>query len=395
MKKYVIVSQHYYPEEGATAQLLTDLALKLSTQNNDLSVVTFSRHSCDSKVHSVNVIRLGSLLTRLTAISNSIIFKLTSGTLFCFLSFLWLLRHTDNRHTVLYVSNPPFIILIAPLVNYLTGSTYHFLQQDLFPRSAVISGILPANGPIIYCINKLFRYAINRGKSLIVLNMAMKKRANIEYAPTSKITVIENWSVVEAKAEALSFSDDIIDNAASPIVLQYSGNLGRLHDILTLLEALRLLPKDQFTLDIIGYGSKHKIVNKYIESFDMSNVNIHPPVPRDRLRSSLANCHMSVVTMASSAFDTVAPSKFYGSLACARPILYVGTLAADIPSYIREYSCGITVDIGDVKSLCSSLMNVHRHRTLLSTYSGNSLRLYKERFGVEVAYKLYKQLLKG
>ena len=72
--------------------------------------------------------------------------KTLAGLRFALSCLLWCSRQSRQGDVMLIVSNPPFIGVIGPLIEMASAAFLHLLFQDLFPRSAVLSGVLPHQG---------------------------------------------------------------------------------------------------------------------------------------------------------------------------------------------------------------------------------------------------------
>ena len=136
VKELIILTEHFWPSTGATAQLVSDLVDDLHAQGCCLRVLTSTPGaSCSSyPIHRFSTS---------SKVSVGIIGKLIDGLHFLFGSTYWLLRYSRTGQGLFIVSNPPFIGLVGPLLSLLKQLPYVFLLQDIFPRSAVLTGVLP------------------------------------------------------------------------------------------------------------------------------------------------------------------------------------------------------------------------------------------------------------
>lgn len=175
--------------------------------------------------------------------------------------------------------------------------------------------------------------------------------------------------------------------------IQYSGNFGRLHDILTILEAARLLQGEPIKFVFVGGGAKHHQILSYINHYKLSNIIVKPYQPRELLDDSLAACDISIVSLISGAEDTVAPSKVYGILASSRPIILISRQKTDLSSLITNSNCGVVVSQGDVISLCNYIKSFLADDDLVYSMGENARRLYDDQFGRDESFSLYYNLL--
>ena len=234
-KELIILTEHFAPSTGATAQLITDLADDLHLMGARLRVVT-STAGCADRPYPV--LRLSSSGRS----SVGILSKIADGLTFFVGSTIWLLLRCKNHQSLFIVSNPPFIGLIGVLLSIVKKTRYIFLLQDIFPRSASLTGVLPAQGPVFYFWRYLIKTVLKRSQSTLVLSSSMIRRCQSEFGTISDLSFVANWAVLpphdKPKSESQLAKSWAVD---SVFTIQYSGNFGRLHDILTILEVARLL----------------------------------------------------------------------------------------------------------------------------------------------------------
>ena len=160
----LLISEHFAPSTGATAQLMTDLARGLAGRGWAITVLT----ATPGPAMPFETIRLGG--SRDGSTTRSVVQKALRGLRFFVGSLLWSLAHGRRGDVVLIVSNPPFIGLLGPWIRLLRGLSYVFVFQDLFPRSAVLSGVLPAAGPITVLWRGLMAEVCRRSSRTVVLS---------------------------------------------------------------------------------------------------------------------------------------------------------------------------------------------------------------------------------
>ena len=389
--RIVIVSQHFAPSTGATAQLVTDLADSFFEQGLSPLVITSTPSKVNSNYPVIRTTVVDSHSSR-----NSIFFKSLSGLSFFLQVLTWSITHLDStRDRLLIYSNPPFIGFLGVCLRLLRGIDYTYVHQDLFPRSAVISGVIPQKGPLTFLLQNFFKLVDLYAKNIIFLSESMRSRHLSTISPFhKKSVVIPNWAIERALPLPKQSNQFAIDNQlVDTLVIQYSGNYGRMHDMLTLLEAARLLQDQPISFLFVGGGNKHSQIVTYKEYYQLSNVHLLPYQPRHILPFSLASSDLSAITLCLSAEDTVAPSKLYGILASAKPVLLVASSHSEIGKLIIDNNCGIVIEPGAIHDLVQKLKLLSRSPQLLQEMSHNSLETYKRLYGKDRSIALYKSAL--
>ena len=384
----IILSQFFYPKPGATAQLITDLSLELSRLNSNVRVITATPGD-DLPGVTIKRLNLPSLGER------SILSKSVSGILFTAYCLFYLLRQDLTQSRLLIVSNPPFIGIIGLILNALNGCRYTFLIQDLFPQSAFLTGIISHHNPLYRLCRLAMASICKNSENIIVLSDEMSRKAFSDFNLPVLPAVIPNWSV--------SNSLTIQDNDPYPyssrwnldrsFVIQYSGNQGRLHDLITLLEAARLLQHLNILFVFIGDGAKHMQVKQYRDKYELSNILIKPLQPLSRLSASLKACDMSVVSTIFGSHQIIAPSKLYGILSTGKPVLAITSPASYLAKEVFSSKFGICVAPGDVLELSSQLQHLYFHREELEAMGRNASHYYKQNFGLHKSAIAYNNIL--
>lgn len=389
MRRLLLISEHFEPSTGATAQLMTDLALGLHRHGWQITVLT----ATPGAALDFPVVRLNGP-ERSSGITPGVVGKALRGIRFLLGSLLWCLRRGRPGDGVLIVSNPPFIGLLGPLVRFCRGLPYVFIFQDLFPRSAVLSGVLPAAGPLALLWQGLMTQVCSRSSRTVVLSQAMEARLRRDLGPQLPLTVIHNWAVERGAPIQREHSDFASEHGYSDrFSVQYSGNFGRLHDLLTLLEAARLLQQEAIQFVFIGGGAKQRQIEAYRNGFGLGNVLQLPYQPRRRLPQSLAACDLAAIGLIPGAEDTVAPCKFYGILASGRPVLLIARRNCDLAQLVLSAGCGLVVEPGEAAELAEQLLEFSQQTDRVRAMGERSLALYQGQFGLERSLARYEAVL--
>lgn len=387
-KELIILTEHFWPSTAATAQLVTDLVDDLHAQGCCLRVLTSTRGpSCASyPVHR---------FSRSSHVPVGIVGKLLVGLYFFLGSAFWLLRHARSGHGIFIVSNPPFIGLVGPVLSLLRKIPYIFLLQDIFPRSAILTGVMPAKGPFSWAWRQLLALVLNRSQATVVLSSAMINRCQREFGVQSRLVSIPNWAVVPVSSSQKSSNPLAKEwGVDSVFTVQYSGNFGRLHDILTILEAARLLADSPLKFVFVGGGAKRSQIQAYIQAYGLTNVILLPYQTRNQLPISLSACDVALVSHITGSEDTVAPSKLYGIIASSKPVLLIACAKSELARMIQRASCGLCVQQGDVQGLVHALLTLHSNPQLVSAMSERAAVLYRDQFGRDRSVAAYLKLFR-
>ena len=390
MKRLLMISEHFEPSSGATAQLMSDLARGLHRRGWKITVLT----ATPGAELDFPVVRLNGP-KRPNGESRGVVGKALHGLHFLLGSLLWCLRRGHRSDGLLIVSNPPFIGLIGPVLRVCRGLPYVFILQDLFPRSAVLSGVLPATGALTLLWQELMAQVCKNSSKTVVLSQAMEARFRRDVGHQLPLTVIHNWAVERGAQIERKHSEFAAEHGyRDSFTVQYSGNFGRLHDLHTLLEAARLLQEQAIQFVFIGGGAKESQITAYQNNYRLRNVLQLPYQPRLRLPQSLAACDMAAIGLIPGAEDTVAPCKFYGILASGRPVLLIARRSCDLAELVIRAGCGLVVEPGEASELAQQLQEISKQPEQVRSMGERSMALYQQRFGLERSLTKYEAVLK-
>jgi hypothetical protein len=149
---FLVASQYFYPEPGATSELLSRVVFELSKRGFNFRVIAGQPNYYRKfnvpwllNCHGVNIRRLRS--TRLN--KNSLMGRMLNSTSFALrvLTFLLLDR---KREILVSVTNPPLLVWVCWLARFFRAKKYVLLIHDIYPEIAEELGALSCGGFIAW-----------------------------------------------------------------------------------------------------------------------------------------------------------------------------------------------------------------------------------------------------
>lgn len=395
MLQITILSQYFYPHQGATSQLITDLAKGLSYLGYTIHIYTGTQtqQTTPESLNQVNINRAFSPIKSSTSIFSKII-----SSIFFLIGALWYVIFGVPINTPLLItSNPPYAGIIGVLFKIVrrSDSKYYFLLQDIFPESAAMSGIMKQNSILYKFFNKLIYLTYRYSEYIIVLSTSMQEFLEKKYPDLkSKIKVIENWAIEDIPVVSKQENDFAKQHKLDEMfTLLYSGNLGRLHDIETITEAARILKDEPIKFVFIGDGAKTKIVNQAIENYQLQNILLLPYQPRELLPLSLTACDVSLVSLIAGAESIVAPSKLYGMLAAGRGIISISVPNSYIDKLLTNSGSGVNVSPDDPQQLADIIRQLASDSQRVKSMGEIARQLYETRYTFKRSLDEYERLI--
>lgn len=395
--RLIILNQFFYPDHSATSQLMTDLAESLVARGVGVTAVAGrGRYNGGARLAAREEYR-GVRIERAWATSFGK--RFVAGRLADYLSFYvgatWKLFRLPRHDLVLALTTPPLISLPALLVCRLRRMKLVALVQDIYPDVAVALGAFKERGLATRALDALNRLVMRKADRIVVLGDCMRERvaAKAGEGRADRLDVIHNWADGEqiaplAEGEPNPFVE--AHDLTGRFVALFSGNLGRVNDFSTVLDAARLLRERADILFLfVGEGAKAQEIRDFARRESLTNVRLLPYQPRETLRHSLAAGDAHLVTLAEGLAGLSVPSKTYGILAAGRPILFVGDPLSDVARLVAEHDCGAVVRAGDGARLAAIIREWASDRERVGRLGEASRRLFERRFRRRHAVSAY------
>lgn len=375
----LFLNRVYPPAEGATGQLLAELAQELVRRGHVVTVVTSRSGANDSRseiVAGVRVERVGGLpFTRASH------WRRALSYLSLYPALLWRALRLPRHDVVVTLTDPPLQLVLGEVIRRCRKSKAVHWAQDIYPELAEEMGVLERDGWIARRLRNISTAVLRRCSAIVAVGECMKRRLVQRGLPGSSIAVIPNWghgnaecgiSNVEwgTKKAVAGTSRSVPGEAfrkehglAGKFVVMYSGNLGLAHPFESMLDAAERL---QSTLPsvvflFVGSGPRLPWVKQQVDQRQLRNVRFLPFQPRECLAESLAAADLHLASMRHELSGLVVPSKVYGVLAAGRPCVFLGPEDSEAAQVILQHGCGSVLSHATGARLASILTHWATH----------------------------------
>jgi hypothetical protein len=341
-------------------QQLADVAGELARRGHAVTVVTSDRGYDDPRArYAPREERDGVSIRRLGWCSfgkRSFATRLLGGMSFTFQAICCGLAR--SRDDVILVTTVPIMGPCAGLLlSVIRGSGLVYSVMDLNPDQLVALGIVRPASIAVRILDVLNRAVLRRAARVLVLDRFMGARVLLKAPVAGKMVVIPPWSHTEPAAP-LDHRDNPFRRQlgiTDELVVMYSGNHGITSPLSTLLAAAESLagePRIKFIF--IGGGAR----KNEVEVANSPHVRSLPYQPLDSLDESLSAADVHVVTLGEGMVGIVHPSKVYGAMAVARPVLLLGPAECHVTDLLAPVGACWRVDHGDVDGARALLLRL-------------------------------------
>ncbi len=403
----IFLNRFYAPDHSATSQMLTDLAVALAGQGQRVQVVTSRQRYLDAgarlpareslqgvEVHRVWTSRFGREGLPGRAVDY----------LSFYLSAAWRLRRLVRPgDLVIAMTDPP---LLSVLVRWaLVGRRVRLVNwlQDLFPEVAAALRVRLAGGVVGRVLQRWRDVSLRAAALNVVIGERMAERLRAAGVAPAHIRVIHNWAD-GAAIRPLDPETNPLRRAwglEHAFVVGYSGNLGRAHEVATVLDAaaaLRAEPSgDEPPVVLLFIGGGHQVAELRAEAArrGLDNLQFRPYQPRECLSESLGVADMHWISLRPALEGLIVPSKFYGIAAAGRPVLFVGDEDGELARLLRAHDCGTAIAHGDGPAFAAAVRRLRDDPAWRRRQGDNARRLLDERFEQQLALREWGEIVRA
>jgi glycosyltransferase involved in cell wall biosynthesis len=383
--RVLFLNRSYWPDAEATGQLLTELCEDL-TPSFDVTVIAgqpnenptnacYRRHG--TEVH--NGVRVRRVLhTRFSK-------RFLPGRLMNYLSFLigalWAAIWTRRPDIVVVETDPPLLCLIGWFLQRVRGARLICYLHDIHPDIGIALGRLRDRWPLRRLRQLLFH--VYRGADrVIVLSRDMRDRIARSGVNPERIVCIPNWidtSVVRPVKQGNAFRRQ--NGVDGQFVVMYSGNLGlcqRLEDVIAAAACLH--ERSDILFLLVGGGSLKRQLEDQVARLGLTNVRFLPYQPKAELARSLSAADVHLVPLDERIASCLMPSKLYGVLASATPLVAVAPEGCELTELTLEHGVGVLAPPGQPEALAEVIEKLADHAWDLPEMGKRARRLAESHY---------------
>lgn len=261
-------------------------------------------------------------------------------------------RHVARDDLVVVLTNPPLLPHVVRLLLRGGGRRLVVYAQDMYPQALVCAGLIRRGG-MANRVLQLAARTLYRSVAAVVVDGRDSLRELATHVRAGDLTAfVPYW----AEADLLSARP----SADAPrLVIGYSGTLGRIHDVTTLLDsATELRAADHIRWKIRGTGPRLREVQTRVAEQQLGAVELLPPKPWSELREVFVDCDLCIITLAREARAVGTPSRVYNALAAARPIIVVAEPDTELAMLVADTGSGWVTPPGDSRALSALVLRL-------------------------------------
>ena len=401
-KKVLFFTNYFPPDYAATGQLIDELTKTLRDKGLEIRVFTGQPGYAFQKAEAPRREIVEEVEIRRTRASQlwpqRIRGKAINGVIFFMRAALHLLRHPRGQNLVVTTTAPPFLPLLAYLGYVFLRLPYVVIIYDLYPDIAIALGVVSRSNPLIKLWQAGNRWIWRKARGIIVLTPAMKQ-AIVDACPevAGQVVVIHNWAdgdyIVPRPKQDNWFAEKY--GLADKFTVLYSGNMGRCHDLTTIIQAAQYLQEQPIQFVLIGDGAQYATLRQEAKRLGLTNILFLPYQDKEVLPYSLTACDLSLISIADGMEKLVAPSKLYSTLAAGRPVAAICSQQSFLRDIVTEAKCGGSFTNGDGLALAQFIAELDAQPEMAKRMGQAARQYFSTHFTREIAANQYLEVLKN
>jgi len=449
ISKIIFVNRYGPPDQSATSQMLSGIAFALAQGGETVHVIASRmRYDDPEKTLSASETVDGVVVTRVLTTRfgrASLIGRAIDYATF-YLSASWALAGLARRgDVVISKTDPPMLAIVTGPISRLRGAHHVNWLQDVFPEvaEALGRGTNQLSRLVFQALRGLRNAGLRRSDLNVVLGRRMARHIETQGIDPATITIIGNWAdgklIVPKPAHTSRLRGsghhrvDLSPGGNDPFVVGYSGNLGRAHDISTILKAMSLLrepaefsthtaepgaPAGDFVSGrgmarvaggegaaptpatakpihwlFVGGGARMTQLRQAVTELGFKNVDFLDYLPREGLSDGLAAADVHLVSLQPELEGLIVPSKFYGIAAAGRASILIGAPDGELGLILDQTGAGLTVPQGDGELLAHTIRSLASDPRRVRRMGDAARRAFDESFDLVCATNRWRHVI--
>ncbi|SEP54791.1 glycosyltransferase family 4 protein [Flavobacterium urocaniciphilum] len=335
--KILLFHQYFLEEDDHGGSRWNEIAKQWTSEGNEVTVIAGMMHYNSSKKREeykgkfIKVKQQGNVKVIRCHVSESynanFLGRLWGYFSFVFSSLFAGLFNAKGKYDVVIVTSPPLFIGISGyLVSKIKRVPYVFEIRDLWPESAIDTGVVSSK-LIINIAYKLEKFIYKNAKLINVLTPAFRtKLIENKNVPSEKIIFIPN-------AADFNLSEKLLQNfnvtnfkkeheLEHKFVITYVGAHGKANALEQILYTAKLLKDTNVLFLLIGEGMEKKKLVEIANNEKIENVRFVDPVPKSVVFEYVLASDMGASVLKNvPTFKTVYSNKTFDYMSCKKPIL--------------------------------------------------------------------------
>ncbi|HEY9085685.1 MAG TPA: glycosyltransferase family 4 protein [Candidatus Tyrphobacter sp.] len=377
----LIITQFFAPEPCAAAHRMEAMTKALHDRGLDVTVLapmpSFPSGRIDAAYRGKFFLREdrdGAEVIRLLHIATARRYgRYLAWLSFAALATVYAVLFAKKADVVIMTSPPITLAFPAIAVRLLRGSRLVVDVRDVFPDLPIQMGEWSENGLMARLVGGLVNRLYALASLITPVTPNAVERVRTRAGDTEVLLAPNGWDRVEAHK-------GVIKRRNGEFVATFTGNFGLANGLDLLLDAAKLVARDEIRIALIGGGADCSHVVARIQNERIDNVDYYGVRSRAEAMGALAESDAAVSVLREGITECI-PTKLFDAFAVERPVVLCAS--GEARRVVSEAAGGLCSAPGDPESLADALRRLAGDRNLANAL-GVSGRRYAAAFDREV-----------
>lgn len=274
-----------------------------------------------------------------------------------------------------------------------------FNVQDIFPKDALVTGMLTEKHPAYIFGRLLQRYAYKKADRVVTISEDLKKTIISE--GRKDVDVVYNWSYRNEPYDITDCDNHFLNTykikREDGFRVVYAGNIGKMMDAETMIQtAVRLKEYKDIKFYIIGTGSNVKYLTKRADEEKLTtSMFFFDSQPMEYAPDNYCMADVNINPVPKGVMFTCMPSKTNTCLLSQKPTVVSMDLESDMAQKLSKVDKWTVVAPGDAKAMAEGILKYYNETDWKSgecLKSKNSAEFIAKLGPVENAYEYVRIL---
>lgn len=407
--RILLLTQVFRPDGVSSALVLGDLVADMRDMGHSITVLTTVPHYNRDEVAEEEqpIQKFWGRLLQTSSFSDcrvlhaymprrraSLALRVASWSVYHSVALLAGMVAAEKPDIILAASPPPSVGAIAWLLSRVHRVPYVYNVKERYPKLGEQLGMF-GSPALIRVLSALETFVYRRAGAVVSVTQRMADDiSGLGLTTTTVCTIADSTEmpgpVTGEKAKGFADSCGLKDK----FIVSYAGNFGLAQDLMTVVEAARLLQnRPDIAFLLVGGGVQSDRLKDYCRAHSLHNVTFLPYMPSDRMPELYAASKLSIATIVTGVNGTAFPSKIYRIMGNGCAILGCADADSEVAQLIDDADAGWVVEPGHARDLADTIAYTYDHPEELRRRATNGPAYVRPRFARNVIALQYHDLL--
>lgn len=363
MKKILIISPHFYPENFKC----NDVAFELVKRNYSVTVLSdipnypggkfYNGYGLFKKrkeiVNGVKILRT-AMIPRGNGSGKMLALNYLSFALTASIRAFFMALFSTYDVVIVHETSPITVGIPAVIIKKISKQTkLLFWVLDLWPESLQVAGGI-SNKRILGFFAWIAKMCYKNSDKILMSSMGFKQSICEKGDFEAKLEYFPNWAEDKLNADI----DYKLPPMPNGFKLMFAGNIGEAQDFNHTLEAAKILHlrgRNDIHFIFVGDGRKKVWVEEYVRANHLSStVHCMGRHPLESMGKFFQSANILYLALKDSLiFNLTCPAKLQAYMSAGKPVLAM--LNGEGSEIIKQAKCGFSVNAGDSNGLANMI----------------------------------------